>query len=161
MDTTALRHTLGGFATGVCVITVPDPDRESGHVLGMTANSFTSVSLDPPLVSWCLDRKAHRYDVYAAAPVFGVNMLSGGQAELSRRFARENAHVVPEEGLLDDRHALRFRHVIGFLACDLHEARPLGDHLHIVGRITTFDRDTQISGLTFFKGRYGEIGAAS
>ena len=88
MDKKALRHTLGGFATGVCVITVPDPDHVSGHVLGMTANSFSSISLDPPLVQWCIDNHAHRYAVYAQAPRFGINILSGKQGELSRRFAR-------------------------------------------------------------------------
>ena len=72
MDKKALRHTLGGFATGVCVITAPDPDHVGGHVIGMTANSFSSVSLTPPLVQWCLDLKAHRYDVYAKAPRFGA-----------------------------------------------------------------------------------------
>lgn len=161
MDTKALRYTLGGFATGVCVITVPDPDHVEGHVLGMTANSFTSVSLDPPLVSWCLDNRAHRYAVYAAAPAFGVNILSGGQTGLSRRFAGGNAHVVPDEGLISRLHPLRFNDVIGFLSCELYDTRTLGDHLQIIGRVLAFDSDPDSDGLTFFKGRYGQIGCAS
>ena len=161
MDTKALRYTLGGFPTGVCVITVPDPDHREGHVLGMTANSFTSVSLDPPLISWCLDSRAHRYAVYAGAETFGVNILSGGQSALSRRFAGGNAHVVPGEGLISPLHPLRFNDVIGFLSCELYEAREIGDHLQIIGRVRDFDRDTEVPGLTFFKGQYGQIGGAA
>lgn len=157
MDAKALRHTLGSFATGVCVMTIPDPDRVSGHVLGMTANSFSSVSLDPPLVQWCIDFKAHRYGVYSQAKAFGINILSGRQRELSRRFARENAHIVPDEMLISDVHPLRLRNVIGFLACDVYETRPVGDHLVVVGQVTQFDQDAEKTGLTFFKSKYGYI----
>ncbi len=157
MDARAYRHTLGSFATGVCVITVPDADHVHGHVLGMTANSFSSVSLDPPLVQWCIDFKAHRYAVYAAAPAFGVNILSGRQQALSRRFARENAHIVPDEMLTCEQHPLRLRNVAGFLACDVYETRPVGDHLVIVGRVTHFDAATDRTGLTFFRGKYGYV----
>ena len=158
MDARAYRHTLGSFATGVCVMTIADTDHVSGHVLGMTANSFSSVSLDPPLVQWCIDFKAHRYKVYAEAGTFGINILSGRQRLLSRRFARENAHIVPDEMLLCERHPLRLRDVAGFLACELHETRPVGDHLVIVGRVTQFDGDVARTGLTFFRGKYGYVG---
>lgn len=157
MDARALRHTLGSFATGVCVITVADPDHIDGHVLGMTANSFSSVSLNPPLVQWCIDLKAHRYKVYAEAKTFGVNILSGPQRMLSRRFARENAHIVPSEKLISDDHPLRLRDVAGFLACELYETRPVGDHLVIVGRVIEFDGDAGRTGLTFFRGKYGYV----
>jgi len=159
MDARALRHTLGSFATGVCVITVPDPDHVSGHVLGMTANSFSSISLDPPLVQWCIDNKAHRYAVYAEAKTFGINILSGRQSELSKRFARHNAHILPEEGVLDAANPLRLKNVISFLACETFETRTLGDHLAIVGRVTAFDTQADKTGLTFFRGRYGYIRA--
>ncbi|WP_443747447.1 flavin reductase family protein [Asticcacaulis solisilvae] len=158
MDSKALRHTLGSFATGVCVITVPDPDHVNGHVLGMTANSFSSISLDPPLVQWCVDNRAHRYAVYAEAKTFGINILSGRQRELSKRFARYNAHITPEEGLLTAGNTLRLADVAGFLACETYETRTLGDHLAIVGRVTHFENVTDKTGLTFFRGRYGHIG---
>ncbi len=157
MDARAYRHTLGSFATGVCVMTVPDPDHVSGHVLGMTANSFSSVSLDPPLVQWCIDFKAHRYKAYAEAPAFGINILSGRQQALSRRFARENAHIVPDEMLISEIHPLRLRNVAGFLACDVYETRTVGDHLVIVGRVTQFEGDAGRTGLTFFRGKYGYV----
>ncbi|HVZ29185.1 MAG TPA: flavin reductase family protein [Asticcacaulis sp.] len=158
MDTKRLRHVLGSFATGVCVITMPDPDHVAGHVLGMTANSFTSVSLDPPLILWCLDLKAHRCGVFTGAGRFGVNVLSAGQETLSRRFARENAHIVADEGLLSDDHPLKLRNVAAFLDCEHFATYEAGDHRIIVGRVTQFERDDSLGGLTFYGGRYGEIG---
>ncbi|WP_031236811.1 flavin reductase family protein [Asticcacaulis sp. AC460] len=161
MDSKSLRHTLGTFATGVCVMTTPDPDMASGQVLGITANSFSSVSLDPPLIQWCIDVKAHRYQIYADATVFGVNILSAGQEALSRRFAKQNAHIVPDDMLMSDEHPLRMREVIGFLACEVFDTRIVGDHLVIVGQVTSFDMDEGHEGLTFFRGRYGQIGTVS
>ncbi|MDI7774385.1 flavin reductase family protein [Asticcacaulis sp. EMRT-3] len=158
MDKKALRHTLGSFATGVCVITTPDPDHQAGHVIGMTANSFSSVSLEPPLVQWCLDLKAHRYQVYAEAPRFAINVLGAGQATLSRRFARQNAHILPEEGLVSPLHPLRLEGVAAFLDCELYDSRVMGDHLVITARVMAFDADTERAGLLFFRGRYGEAG---
>ncbi len=160
-DTKALRHTLGTFATGVCVMTTEDPDRQTGHVIGMTANSFSSVSLDPPLIQWCIDFKAHRYAVYAEAKTFAVNILSAGQEDLSRRFARENAHIVPQEMLISDLHPLRLREVAGFLACETYETREVGDHLVIIGRVLQFDQAPEQPGLTFFRGKYGKAESAA
>ena len=158
MDKKALRHAMGGFATGVCVITVADPDHIDGHVVGLTANSFSSVSLDPPLVQWCLDLKAHRYDLYAKAQTFGINILSADHEALSRRFARENAHIVPAEDLTSPLAPLKLKEVVGYFACDLYESRLVGDHLVIVGEVTHFETDPAQPGLTFFKGKYGQIG---
>ena len=160
MDKRALRHAMGGFATGVCVITVADPDHVDGHTVGMTANSFSSVSLDPPLVQWCLDLKAHRYALYAGAQTFGINILNGEQEALSRRFARENAHIVPEEGLTHAAEPLKLVGAVGYFACELYEARLVGDHLVIVGEVKAFESDPAQHALTFFKGRYGQIGTA-
>jgi flavin reductase (DIM6/NTAB) family NADH-FMN oxidoreductase RutF len=158
IDKQALRRAMGGFATGVCVITVADPDHVDGHVVGMTANSFSSVSLDPPLVQWCLDLKAHRYDLYAGAQIFGINILNGDHEDLSRRFARGSAHIVPEEGVTCARDPLKLTAVIGFFGCELYESRIVGDHLVIVGEVRSFETDPEAKGLTFFRGRYGQIG---
>jgi flavin reductase (DIM6/NTAB) family NADH-FMN oxidoreductase RutF len=158
MDRMALRQVLGGFATGVCVMTTSDPDHISGHVIGITANSFSSVSLDPPLVQWCLDLKAHRYDIFAKAKVFGVNILSAGQESVSRRFSKENAHVVPEEGLISDLGPLRLKAVKGYMTCETYETRLVGDHLVIVGRVIEMDREETAPVLTFYQGKYGRIG---
>jgi hypothetical protein len=80
----ALRAALGRFATGVTLITCRDAD---GAPVGLTANSFTSLSLDPPMVLWSLRRASASLPAFTAAPHFAVNVLAETQVELSRRFA--------------------------------------------------------------------------
>ncbi|MEG0819521.1 MAG: flavin reductase family protein, partial [Brevundimonas sp.] len=82
-DAKAYRKALGGFATGVCVVTAHTAEGP----LGITVNSFTSVSLDPPLVLWCLDVKSDRHDAFAGAERFAVHMLPVEDQAMSDRFA--------------------------------------------------------------------------
>src|ERR1700704_4456215 len=84
LDIGELRRALGSFATGVAVATTLDSE---GVPKGFTANSFTSVSLDPPLVLVCVDRSASCYPAFAATTHFGINILSEEQQHLSRTFA--------------------------------------------------------------------------
>src|SRR6516225_9748449 len=86
-DLRAFRRTLGQFATGVTIITACVDDR----LAGVTANSFTSVSLDPPLVLWSLESKAQSLPVFREASHFAVNVLAADQVDLSTRFARSVA----------------------------------------------------------------------
>ena len=146
-----LRHVLGAFATGVCVITA----RHGDQVVGLTANSFTSVSLDPPLVLWCLDKRCERYDIFANAANFDINILSSDQRDLSDRFARGQAVIDSHEGLLTLDHPLRLKKTIGWLSCVTHETHTAGDHLVIMGRVESYDYGAG-EGLTFFRGRYGQ-----
>ncbi len=146
-----LRHVLGAFATGVCVITA----QANGQIIGLTANSFTSVSLDPPLVLWCLDNRCERYGVFAGAESFDINILSSEQSPLSDRFARGDAVIGDHEGLLTLDHPLRLKKVIGWLSCVMHDTRVVGDHLLIVGKVEAYDYGAG-EGLTFFRGRYGQ-----
>lgn len=146
-----LRHVLGAFATGVCVITA----RHGDEIVGLTANSFTSVSLDPPLVLWCLDNRCERYDIFARAETFDINILSSEQTVLSDRFARGDAVIGAHEGLLTLDHPLRLKKVIGWLACSTYDTRNAGDHLIITGRVDAYDYGAG-EGLTFFRGRYGQ-----
>src|SRR5690348_51321 len=88
IDRGELRQALGCFATGVTIVTAYDPD---GRPRGMTANSFTSVSLDPPLVLVCVATSAPLWTVLAAAPAFSVNVLSEHQRDISQRFATPTA----------------------------------------------------------------------
>ncbi len=84
----ALRNLLGQFATGVTVITTCGSD---GRYVGMTANSFSSVSLDPPLVHWSLSRSAPNLADFLSASHFAINVLGANQHDLSRHFARGSA----------------------------------------------------------------------
>src|SRR5690349_16047223 len=84
VDTRAFRLCLGRFVTGVTVITALAPD---GRPVGMTVNSFNSVSLEPPLVLWSIDRRGSFYAAFARADRFAVNVLGADQKDLSRQFA--------------------------------------------------------------------------
>lgn len=84
IDARALRQALGQFATGIAVVTAIDPD---GEPIGLTVNSFSAVSLTPPLVLWCLDNRSHNLAAFQAARHHAINILSLAQEDLSSRFA--------------------------------------------------------------------------
>lgn len=130
-DQRRFRNALGSFATGVTVVTAPS---EEGPV-GITANSFASVSLDPPLVLWSPAKASNRYKYFRHAPRFSIHVLDGHQQELCNGFARaadafdgldwaECAHGVPQ--------------IAGCLArfdCTQYGVHDAGDHVIIVGKV--------------------------
>ena len=151
-DTAAYRRALGAFATGVCVITADSP---SGP-LGITVNSFTSVSLDPRLVLWCLDERSDRWPVFAAAERFAIHVLPSTDQALARRFAKGVAVLAEGEFVRCDDGPPCLPEALVRFECETHERIQLGDHLVIVGRVETFT-DAGGEALTFFRGRYGAL----
>ena len=123
------RDALGQFATGVTLVTIDGP-------MGFTANSFSSLSLDPPLVLWSLARSSRRYPFYATARHFAIHVLAAEQAGLIERFGSQGAGF---DGLAHTLNAQRVPLIGGALArfeCDLHATHEGGDHLIVVGRVT-------------------------
>ena len=157
-DGNAYRRALGQFATGVTIVTCLGPD---GARYGMTANSFASVSLDPPLVLWSLDRRARNFPVFAQARSYAFSVLGVDQIDLSNRFAGRGlapgedkfADVAWSAGL--DGVPLMPEPAASF-ECRLHLAIDGGDHLIIVGRVERFQRFDH-SVLVFAEGRYGTV----
>ncbi|MGX6603304.1 flavin reductase family protein [Micromonosporaceae bacterium Da 78-11] len=149
-DGRALRAAFGKFATGVAVVTALGAD---GRPEGMTVNSFTSVSLDPPLLLWCLRRDSSRHDRFAGAGHFGVNVLAADQHPVSRGFAgagRPDDHVAWHLGhagvpLLDG--------AIAHYVCRRADAYDGGDHLIVVGEVLAF-RTSDGEPLLFHGGAY-------
>lgn len=150
-DPKEFRAALGSFATGVTVITAVGND---GTPVGLTANSFNSVSLDPPMVLWSLSRKALSLPVFVQARHWAVHVLAADQEPLSNRFAKSGADKFAGldlesnfEGvpLIKDC-AARFQCRTSFL----HEG---GDHIIFVGEVTAFDRSDRAP-LVFHAGRY-------
>src|SRR5512145_1341069 len=84
VDSTSFRRALGQFASGVTVVTTRDA---AGRPLGLTVSSFCSVSLEPPLVLVCIDKRSEAHDGFEASRLFGVSVLAEGQEDWSRRFA--------------------------------------------------------------------------
>src|SRR5208282_6871967 len=97
-DKRAFRQALGSFPTWVAVITAVSPSR---HPMGITVNSFTSVSLEPPMVLWCLDKKSDRYAVFAKSTGFTISVLGTAHEEVSSRLAKPGSHSLTDIPLLD------------------------------------------------------------
>lgn len=154
VDPAAFRFALGRFATGVAVVTTQTPN----GVAGITINSFTSVSLLPPIVLWCLDDKASRYPLFATAERFGVSILAADQQALSNRFAKSSAPFADEaDWELSAAGVPVMRGALAQLSCRTVDARPLGDHMVIAGEVEGLAaRDGEP--LLYFAGRYAGIG---
>ncbi|MEO1573635.1 MAG: flavin reductase family protein [Pseudomonadota bacterium] len=135
-DPRALRNALGAFATGVTVVTTRDAD---GAPWGFTANSFTSVSLDPPLVLFCLAREAGSMPTFQSSEHFAINILADHQAEVSMLFAsgdRDKFDKVAHDDAPSG--SPRLADVVAWFDCRVHERVDGGDHVIFVGRVTNF-----------------------
>lgn len=134
IDPFQFRQLLGRFATGVTILTVVTPE---GRLLGMTANSLASVSLQPPLVSVCVDHEAEMHTAILSAKEFVVNVLASPQEALARRFSDQHedrfdgiGYSRTPEGLIVLDGAL------AYIECERHAHYPGGDHTIVVGRVT-------------------------
>lgn len=136
-DQRSLRNLMGQFATGVTVITTVTPD---GRAIGLTANSFSSVSLEPALVLWSLDRRSPNLEIFKSASHFAINILGAGQQELSNRFARpaENKFEGVDAWCLDDK-VMVLEDSLATLVCRNTLQYEGGDHLIFIGEIERYD----------------------
>jgi flavin reductase (DIM6/NTAB) family NADH-FMN oxidoreductase RutF len=146
-----LRDALGCFATGVTVVTARAPD---GRFAGVTANSFCSVSLNPPLILWCLARTAPSRAVFANASHFAVHVLAEDQAHLSERFCRPAKNKFSG---LDFAHGLGgaplLAGVVALFECRRERRHAAGDHVIILGHVERY-RHTKRQPLVFHTGGY-------
>lgn len=150
LDRPSYRRALGAFSTGVCVVTAHTPE----GAFGITVNSFTSVSLDPPLILWCLDEASERHGLFAAAEHFAVHVLPVEDREMSDRFAWGVCRLSEDEFDTADPAPPRLKNALARLDCVAEQRVPMGDHLTIVGRVLDFDSRAG-DALTYFRGRYG------
>jgi flavin reductase len=154
----AMRDVLGRFATGITVVT---SSGETTH--GMTANSFSSVSLDPPLVLVSVDRGALMHETIVANQTFAVSMLGAGQENVARHFAnRERPAGLAQFDSVDwapgpQTGAPLLAGALAWIECVLHEVYEGGDHSIFVGRVTGLGRSTGEEALLFFGGAYHQI----
>ncbi len=153
-DTRTFRNALGCFPTGVAVVTAG----AGNAVMGITVNSFTSVSLDPPLVLWCMDRKSSRYRTFTTVKNFTISILGSAHRTVSVRLAKPGEHkldglpLAPTEsgppGLADS---------LALLECAREAVHDGGDHAIIIGRVLRVTWDKTGAPLLFFRGRYGAL----
>lgn len=155
LDETELRHVLGCFATGVCVVTAVGAD---GRPSGMTVNSYTSVSLDPPLVLFCVRPLSRVWFDIEASGSFVVNVLALDQEEVSRIFSSRAEDKFAEVGYsVGSGGAPIIDGVIAWLDCTLEHQWSAGDHLVAVGRVRSLESPRDAAPLTFFRSRYRSL----
>ena len=154
-DGRELRNALGRFATGVCVITTVT---ENQQAVGMTANSFSSVSLDPPLVLWSLQNNSDHYDVFASSRYFAISVLGSGQQAHSDKYAKKGNHELDPDHFRLGQHGVPMIHdaLVSF-ECELEATHEGGDHLIIVGRVREMHEGPTGEPLVFFSGGYREL----
>jgi flavin reductase (DIM6/NTAB) family NADH-FMN oxidoreductase RutF len=155
VDSTTLRAALGAYPTGVTVVTAQTPGHE---LIGVTVNSFSSVSLDPPLVLFSLQRSLRSLPAFERCDAFAVNFLREGQDHISSRFARPSdakwADVAFDE---HETGAPILRDATAWLACDRYARYDGGDHEIFLGRVTAIGHDADAAPLVFYRGRYHRL----
>ncbi|WP_175864382.1 flavin reductase [Burkholderia cepacia] len=150
-DTPGFRRALGAFVTGVTVVTTIQPD---GSLRGFTANSFTSVSLDPPLILVCIAKTASSYAVFSATQRFAVSVLAENQTDVSGVFAskaRDKFAQVPWSTRRTG--APVIQDAAASFDCVTHEVVDAGDHIILIGRVVDFVQ-TSASPLGYCRGAY-------
>ena len=155
------RRVMSHFASGVTIITAWDADQRP---TGLTASSFTSVSLHPPLILVCVSQKAQSYPAIRAAGRFAVNILSAGQEAISRRFATTTSSSGDEKFAgLDYRPGPLglpiLTDALAELECTVVHAYPGGDHTIFVAQVDAADSrgDADKEPLLYFRGKYSRL----
>ena len=155
VDPRTLRNALGQFATGVCVVTTRTAD---GVTAGLTVNSFSSVSLNPPLVSWCLARKAPSLRAFLQAARFSVHVLAADQRDIAMHFANpaedkfSGVQSELEAGFGD---VPVLKNTAARFECWKASTIDGGDHMIFIGRVQRFDHSER-QPLLFHAGRFRE-----
>lgn len=159
MDSHIFRETLAQFATGVTVVISGTP----GAIHGMTVNSFTSVSLDPPLVLLCADNRSDTYRAIKQSQRFTVSILSDQQESVSQQFALIGpqdelfAQIACASGIGGVPYLLNS---LGYLDCAVQDIIPAGDHHIILGHVDHLARLTPGYPLLYFKSQYYYLGTS-
>ena len=157
IDPKELRRVMGCFASGVTIITTRDA---GGTPYGLTANAFTSLSLDPPLCLICVDRRAESFCHFDTSKVFNVNILSSEQEAVSNRFAKSGGDKFT--GVVTTTAANGAPLLTGAIAtieCMISDTFPGGDHVVHLGRVERF---TMHAGepLLYYQGKYRGLAGA-
>ena len=147
------RDALGQFATGVCVVIAKTPP------LGMTVNSFNALSLQPPLVIWCLADTSENYSIFSNASRFTINILSRAQEDLSSRLSKVGCHSLEGIPLARSRAGeLVIQGALAWFDCSVYAQHEGGDHKIMVSRVEEFYSKEEGEPLIFHRGVYRSLG---
>lgn len=155
LDSRAFRNALGQFATGVCVITAHPAGFKP---FGMTVNSFASVSLEPALVLWSLQKNSDCLDAFTVADKFCVNVLTTDQKDLSGQYAKKGNHDLDEAHYRIGRTGNPvLRGALATFECTIWNRFDGGDHIILVGKVEEFSTNPNAKPLAFYAGQYREL----
>ena len=150
LDTKLLKKTLGKYLTGVTIVTSTDYD---GNPIGMTVNSFTSVSLQPSLVLWCIDKKQPSYNSFMNANGYAVNILSKDQNDLCYKFASQLDDKFENVNWKRSENGFPLvKNSLAWFDCKKWNYYSGGDHQILVGEVTSFD-SFELEPLTYWNGQ--------
>ena len=154
-DSATYRQVLGHFPTGVTVVAAMTTDGPVGMAIG----SFSSVSLDPPLVLFCPQKTSSTWTRLREAGNFCVNILAEDQEDVSRVFASKSDDKFAEIGWKRSGNgAPQLAGVLAHIDCDIHDVLDGGDHDIVLGRVTALGVNREDGPLVFFRGGYGRVG---
>lgn len=154
IDPRALRDCLGQFATGITVIACQD---QQGALQGVTANSFSSVSLSPPLILWSIDKGSDTLQAFLDAEHFSVSVLSADQQDLSNHFAQSDSGLFEGVALAPSvTGAPILAGALASLECRTHQIVEAGDHYIIIGAVLQFETAAGAP-LLFHRGQYARL----
>lgn len=148
------RRMLGNWTTGVTVITSVDA---AGNPAGFACNSFTSVSLDPPLVLFCIKREASSLPAITESKQFRVNVLDRSQSSLCRQFTAKDTDRFAGVPLREAEAGPALADAVATLGADVVAVHDGGDHLVVIGQVIDFEVRAESEPLVFFRGRYGSF----
>lgn len=156
LDIRGFRNALGCFPTGIAVMTASSD--EASHI-GITVNSFTSVSLAPPLVLWCIDRRSRRYPAFANATGFTVSILASNHQAVSSRLAGAGEHNLDGIALIPtELGPPALADALAIFECTRESVQDAGDHAILIGRVLRFaQHDGAGAPLVYFQGKYGAL----
>ena len=150
-----LRQALGSFPTGVTVVSCLD---KNNNPLGFTANSFTSVSLDPQLISICIDKESFNIDTFSITEHFAVSILSESQQSISTTFATPNEERFKDiDWRSEDTGSPIISNAVAWFDCKTEQVVDAGDHLILIGKIISFDSSPKTP-LMYLRGNYVNLG---
>lgn len=153
-DMRGFRDALGTFATGVTVVTTRAPD---GSPVGLTVTSFNTVSLDPPLVLWSLQRDSNLFEVFESAETFAVHVLSESQVDISQRFAQRDVDRFEGVKIREGSNGLPLLEgCAAVFQCSKHAEYDGGDHIILLGRVQSYEHH-QVPALAFYRSGYAAL----
>lgn len=155
-DPIALRNVFGQFATGVTVITTL---AENGNPVGLAANSFSSVSLEPALVSWNLALQAPSLSAFRQHRHFAINILCAASADLAMNFSRPSDDKFASVDWTPGVQGVPvLNRAAAVLECETHSQIEAGDHEIFIGKVLNFRGDEDKAPLLFFRGKFAQLG---